>query len=68
MAYTLTQLEALEAAIATGELSVSYDGKQVTYRSIAELTAARDLIKGELEATGLLTPTPRRSYAAHSKD
>lgn len=67
--FTTTQLEAIEAAIATGELTVEYDGKKVTYRSTAELVAARDLIKGELIAAGVITDsTPRRSYAAHSRD
>lgn len=69
MAYTTTQLQALEDAIASGELTVTYEGKTVTYRSIKDLMAARDFVKGELEAAGTITETyPRRSYAAYSKD
>ena len=68
MAYTTTQLQALEDAIASGELVVEYDGKRVTYRSMTELITARDLVKGELEASGAIASTPRRSYAAFSKD
>jgi len=69
MAFTTTQLDAVEAALASGELTVEFDGKRVTYRSMAELIAARDLIRGELIAAGTLTETtPRRSYAAHSRD
>jgi hypothetical protein len=67
--FTITQLEAIEAALASGELTVEFDGKKVTYRSMNELRAARDLIRGELIAAGtIVDATPRRSYAAHSRD
>ncbi|WP_407058783.1 phage head-tail joining protein [Ralstonia syzygii subsp. celebesensis] len=39
MAFTLTQLAALEAAIASGELSVQYDGKRSS--TAASATCAR---------------------------
>lgn len=69
MAFTTTQLDAIETAIASGELTVKYDGKEVTYRSMEDLRSARDLIRGELVASGALTDTtPRRSYATHSRD
>ena len=35
--YTQAHLDALTAAVASGEKSVSYDGKMVTYRSIDEI-------------------------------
>lgn len=66
--FTIAQLEAIETAIASGELTVEFDGKRVTYRDMADLMRARDTIKGELEASGVLIAAPRRSYAAHSKD
>lgn len=67
--FTTTQLEAVEAALASGELEVTYDGKTVKYRSFDELRGMRDLIRGELIAAGTITDsTPRRSYAAHSRD
>lgn len=66
--FTVTQLEAIETAIASGELTVNYEGKSVTYRSMQDLIAARDLIRGELIAAGTITSTtPRRSYAVHSR-
>lgn len=40
MTYTTTQRDALRTAIASGVLSLSYDGKTVTYRSLADLKAA----------------------------
>ena len=58
MAFTLNQLNALEAALASGQLSVNYDGKSVTYRSVGDLMQARNLIRGELMAAGLLSPSP----------
>ena len=40
MAYTVEQREALRRALASGERRVSYDGKTVEYRDIAELKEA----------------------------
>lgn len=40
MTYTTTQRDALKQAIASGVLSLSYDGKSVNYRSMAELKSA----------------------------
>lgn len=48
MAYTTTDLDAIKAAIASGELSVSHNGRTVTYRSIAELLKAKADIEAEL--------------------
>lgn len=62
MAWTQTDLDAIEAAIATGELTVRFADRQVTYRSMAELIAARNLIKDVLEAA-----PDRFRYAQTSK-
>ncbi len=40
MAYTEAQRDALRKALASGERRVTYDGKTVEYRSIAELKEA----------------------------
>lgn len=40
MPYTTTQRDALKQAIASGVLRISYDGKTVEYRSMAELKQA----------------------------
>ena len=48
MAFTQTQLDAIETAIATGELRVSFEGKTIEYRSMTDLMAARDLIRASL--------------------
>ncbi len=58
MAFSQTQLTALEAAIGSGELTLSYDGKTVTYRSMPDLISAYNFVKGQLVAAGSLTASP----------
>lgn len=49
MAYVQTDLDALEQAIAGGALKVRYaDGREVQYRSLAEMRSIRDEIRREL--------------------
>jgi len=69
MAFTTTQLTAIEAAIASGSLEVSYEGKTIKYGSMADLRARYDFIKSKLVAQGDITDSrTRTSFAAHSKD
>lgn len=44
MAFTQADLDAIDAAIASGELTVSHNGRTVTYRSMDDLFKARDRI------------------------
>jgi hypothetical protein len=48
MAFIQSQLDGIEAAIASGTLTVEYDGKRLTYRSMSELIQARDMIQRKL--------------------
>lgn len=49
MAYGQTDLDALELAIATGALKVRYaDGREVTYRSLADMRSVRREIRAAL--------------------
>lgn len=51
MAFTPSDLAAVDAAIASGELIVRHaDGRMVTYRSIDELTKAKATIEAGLAA------------------
>lgn len=50
MAWTQQQLDAIEAAIASGELTVRFGDRTVTYRSMTELLQARAVIKEALAA------------------
>jgi hypothetical protein len=52
--YTEAQRDALREAIASGVLRVSYDGRTVEYRSLADL---RDALR---EVEGALDPGRRR--------
>lgn len=50
MAFTQTDLDAVNTAIASGELTVSHNGRTVTYRSMDDLMKARSTIQAELAA------------------
>lgn len=64
MAYTQSQLDALEAALAKGERRVSFGDKTIEYRTVEELaTAIREVKRGLFEdavATGLWPCAPRQ--------
>lgn len=51
MAWSQTDLDVIEAAIASGTLKVKYTDKEVEYRSLTELLKARDLIRQALGIT-----------------
>lgn len=48
MTYTTAHRDALKAAIASGVLRLSYDGKNVEYRSMADLKAALNEVEAAL--------------------
>lgn len=50
MAFTQDDLAAIDRAIASGELSVTHNGRSVTYRSMSDLLRARDRIERSLVA------------------
>lgn len=53
MAVTQQDVDALNAAIATGERSVVLNGQSVTYRSVTELIKAREDLKLQMEHEAL---------------
>ena len=64
MAFTQTDLDAINTAIATGELSVEVAGRRVIYRSIDDLLKARTLIAADLgSAAGASASSPVRRGA-----
>ena len=67
MALTSADLTAIETAIASGELSVSFSDRSVTYRSMDDLLKAREFIKNALTQSGGTAPT-RSTYASFTKD
>lgn len=56
MAFSQTQLDALETAIATGVMSVDYGDRKVTYRSLGDMLKVRDMARQDL---GLSTGAPK---------
>lgn len=64
MAWTQSQLTAIEAAIALGAMKVKYEDREVTYHSLAEMLRLRDMMRAEL---GQTTPGRRLIHAAYSK-
>lgn len=66
MAFTQTDLDTLDRAIATGALTVrGADGALVTYRDTASLIAARNLIKSSLETQAASSAGQQRAYPRH---
>lgn len=63
MSFTQTQLDALREAYASGVTEVSYDGKTVKYRTLAELAQVIATVEASL---GLPVPS-RQHYPTFSK-
>lgn len=56
MAISQADLDALDAAIASGALSVEFDGRKISYQNTAQMIAARDhtakVLSGGLQNRG----------------
>ena len=65
MAFTTQDLAAIDAAIASGELTIrAADGKMVTLRTMSELLQARAAIRADIAAQR--RPYPRHQLADFS--
>ncbi len=62
--FSLAQLDALEAAIASGTLEVRIGDKLVKYQTTGDLIKARDLVRDQLECVSCT----RSSVSAFSRD
>ena len=68
---TQAQLNALDAAIASGELIIQYEGKRIEYRSITELMKARRFVADQLSGQSAASPGAldnRISFASFTRD
>jgi len=65
MAVTQADIDALNEAIASGERQVALGAQQVTYRSIAELIAARNDLQQQLDAESA-APRSRQTRLYHA--
>lgn len=70
MALTQTDLDAINRAIASGELTVrTANGMQLTYRSMDELLKARAVAQADIAAAATVAPPyPRHQLADFSDD
>lgn len=68
MTFTAQDLAAVEAAIASGELVISANGRTVTYRSMADLLQARSTISRALAAQSAAAATGPRHLLANFAD
>lgn len=67
MAFTQTQLDALDAAIAQGTFSVQYGNKMVTYKSLDEMLRIRALMYNSLHPNATNSAARGRQYGEFSK-
>lgn len=73
MAFTQTDLDNINSAIATGEMSVEFNGRKVVYRSVADLEKARSIVAADLAAATSTGASTRRgnyrvNFATHRGD
>ena len=67
MAVTQQDIDALNAAIASGERVVVLNGQSVTYRSVDDLIKARNDLRQEIASAKMAGKTrPKRAYAYHA--
>lgn len=67
MAYTQTDIDNLERAIAMGELKVKLADREVTYRSLDDLKAALAFVQSRLAAQSVPRTGPRHLLADFSE-
>ena len=65
MAFSQSQLDALEAAIATGTLEVRVGDKLIRYQTTVDMIKARDLLRDELNGAA---PASRSSASSFCRD
>ena len=56
MAYTQTDLDRLDAMIASGTLEMTYDGKRVVYRDMDQMLRARAHVASQIAAASSSAP------------
>ena len=67
MAISQTDIDALERALMSGELSVEIDGRKVVYRSVADLREALAYAREQIAGASAEGPVSV-SYASFGRD
>jgi len=65
MAFTTDDLDALDEAIASGELTVKIDGREITYRSMNDLLKAKRHIMRSIARQNGMKSSPFAGHVAH---
>lgn len=68
MALSQSDLDRIDRAIASGQLSVEIDGTRIQYRSMNELLAARGTIQNIITAASGDSSEPSSTYAEFCGD
>ena len=63
MAWSASDLTAIETAIASGTMRVSFGDRTIEYRSISELLKARDAIKSAIAGSSSGTMTTLAQFS-----
>lgn len=67
MAWTETDLQALERAISEGAKVVQYQDRRVEYQSLSDMLRLRSIMRAELGMTTTQSGIGARRYASHTK-
>jgi hypothetical protein len=63
--FTVTQLQVLQNALASGMTRVTYNGRTIDYQSIDQLIKAIEFIRGEINSqNGLASARQVRTYTS----
>ena len=68
MALSQTNIDALETALARGELKVKFADREVTYRSVDDIAKALVYAKGQLAIAAGAAPGARHQLANFTSD
>lgn len=68
MAWTQADIDALDAALASGRKTVQYGDKSTTYQSVDEMLKVRALMRSEVASAGATTSEGRSTLATFRRD
>lgn len=68
MAFTQSDLNRIDRAIASGQLSVEIDGTRIQYRGMSDLIAARGMIERQINVASGAAAELGSTYAEYCGD
>jgi hypothetical protein len=67
MAFTSTDLDTINAAIASGQRRVKLGNREIEYNTLSEMLSARDIIRNELNKTAGIASSDTRPLSYRIK-